>query len=325
MTEKVIVPNPRRKFYYPDGITPLAGGKIFTYEAGTTTKTTTWTDHTGLTPNTNPIILDSEGECDIWVEPLAPISVVPLPPGPPGPAGPPGIPGPPGPLGNATDYAITTDILSETIYNHFFGEYVVLVPAFGAGIVAIPTAVFLNYHYATVPYSVGGGNFVLYWGPPIIPVAIPNCSVSGVMLQGVTDKFLLLPNPDELNGLTFDPLDCVNKPITITFDAAIVEAALISIAVAAGGTGYVVNDTGTIAGGDTAATYRVTGVSTGAVTGIVLTFGGTGYSSADAAATATGGGQPGVGVGLTLDTVSTETLAGTLRVTVYYKKLLLAS
>lgn len=46
---------------------PLAGGKLFVYNAGTTTKTLTYTDGTGDTPNTNPIILDSNGQCGIWL------------------------------------------------------------------------------------------------------------------------------------------------------------------------------------------------------------------------------------------------------------------
>jgi hypothetical protein len=39
----------------------LSGGKVFTYEAGTTTAKQCWTDRTKSTPETNPIILSSEG------------------------------------------------------------------------------------------------------------------------------------------------------------------------------------------------------------------------------------------------------------------------
>lgn len=46
---------------------PLAGGKLYTYLAGTTTPQGTFTDETGNTPNTNPIILDSAGRADIWL------------------------------------------------------------------------------------------------------------------------------------------------------------------------------------------------------------------------------------------------------------------
>lgn len=45
---------------------PLAGGKVYTYAAGTTTPLATYTDRVGGTANTNPVILDSRGEADIW-------------------------------------------------------------------------------------------------------------------------------------------------------------------------------------------------------------------------------------------------------------------
>lgn len=47
---------------------PLAGGKVYTYEANTTTQKVTYKDPYGLTPNTNPIILDAAGEADIYLD-----------------------------------------------------------------------------------------------------------------------------------------------------------------------------------------------------------------------------------------------------------------
>lgn len=47
---------------------PLAGGKVHTYEANTTTPKVTYKDPYGLTPNTNPIILDAAGEADIYLD-----------------------------------------------------------------------------------------------------------------------------------------------------------------------------------------------------------------------------------------------------------------
>lgn len=48
---------------------PLAGGKLYTYLAGTTTPATTYTSATGLIANANPIILDSAGRVAnaIWL------------------------------------------------------------------------------------------------------------------------------------------------------------------------------------------------------------------------------------------------------------------
>jgi hypothetical protein len=48
---------------------------VYTYEAGTTTDKATFTDSTGATPNANPIILDSKGECDLWTAGLYKINV----------------------------------------------------------------------------------------------------------------------------------------------------------------------------------------------------------------------------------------------------------
>lgn len=41
---------------------PLSGGKIYTYDAGTTTPRTTWQDNLKASPHANPIILDAEGK-----------------------------------------------------------------------------------------------------------------------------------------------------------------------------------------------------------------------------------------------------------------------
>lgn len=47
---------------------PLAGGKVYTYEAGTSTPKQTFTDSTEATTNANPIILDASGRADIWLD-----------------------------------------------------------------------------------------------------------------------------------------------------------------------------------------------------------------------------------------------------------------
>lgn len=46
---------------------PLAGGKVYTYAAGTSTPLATYTDRGGTTPNANPVILDASGRADIWL------------------------------------------------------------------------------------------------------------------------------------------------------------------------------------------------------------------------------------------------------------------
>jgi hypothetical protein len=47
---------------------PLAGGKLYTYLGGTSTPYSTYTDQTGNTANANPVILDTRGEADVWLE-----------------------------------------------------------------------------------------------------------------------------------------------------------------------------------------------------------------------------------------------------------------
>lgn len=49
----------------PDG-KPLAGGKVYTYEAHTTTLKETYTDAQGSAVNTNPVILDESGQANIY-------------------------------------------------------------------------------------------------------------------------------------------------------------------------------------------------------------------------------------------------------------------
>lgn len=57
---------PKLQFFSNAG-EPLAGGKLYTYAAGTTTPQVTYTDQSGGIANTNPIILDARGECDVWL------------------------------------------------------------------------------------------------------------------------------------------------------------------------------------------------------------------------------------------------------------------
>ena len=66
-----LAPLPRFRFFTAGGtgtpVRPLVGGKVYFYEAGTTTPKDTYTDATGLVSNTNPVILDARGEADIWL------------------------------------------------------------------------------------------------------------------------------------------------------------------------------------------------------------------------------------------------------------------
>ena len=58
---------PKFRAWTQNGTAPLVGGKLYTYAAGTTTPLATYTDQSGSTPNTNPVILDASGQADVWL------------------------------------------------------------------------------------------------------------------------------------------------------------------------------------------------------------------------------------------------------------------
>lgn len=60
-------PTPKSRFFITGTNRPLAGGLLYTYLKNTTTLTATYKDATG-TPNTNPVVLDSDGQCDLYLD-----------------------------------------------------------------------------------------------------------------------------------------------------------------------------------------------------------------------------------------------------------------
>ncbi len=61
-----LTPVLRQRFFDSNG-DPLAGGKLYSYVANSVTPQATYTDETGVTPNANPIILDANGEANVWI------------------------------------------------------------------------------------------------------------------------------------------------------------------------------------------------------------------------------------------------------------------
>lgn len=61
----VLLLNPYQQFYDENG-DPLSGGKVYTYQAGTTTPKATFTDSTEVTQASNPVILDAAGRATMW-------------------------------------------------------------------------------------------------------------------------------------------------------------------------------------------------------------------------------------------------------------------
>lgn len=62
----VLSPSPKMQFFDING-EPLVGGKVYTYQAGTTTPLATYTDNTNASANPNPVILNARGEAAIWI------------------------------------------------------------------------------------------------------------------------------------------------------------------------------------------------------------------------------------------------------------------
>ena len=68
VAQNPVVPfrTPRVTFQTSTG-QPLSGGCVFTYQGGTTTPQATYTDYTGGTSNSNPVLLDSTGSAVMWL------------------------------------------------------------------------------------------------------------------------------------------------------------------------------------------------------------------------------------------------------------------
>jgi hypothetical protein len=66
MPTAALTPAPKAQFFAANG-TPLVGGKLYSYVAGTTTPLATYINSAGITQNTNPVILDSRGEANVWL------------------------------------------------------------------------------------------------------------------------------------------------------------------------------------------------------------------------------------------------------------------
>ena len=63
-----LTPTPKQQFFDSSG-NALVAGKIYTYAGGTTTPIATYTSQAATSANTNPIILDAQGRCEIWLQP----------------------------------------------------------------------------------------------------------------------------------------------------------------------------------------------------------------------------------------------------------------
>jgi hypothetical protein len=66
-TAVVLAPVPQLQFFTQQGY-PLAFGCVFTYQTNSVTPLGTYTDNTGVTLNSNPVILSAGGSANIWLQ-----------------------------------------------------------------------------------------------------------------------------------------------------------------------------------------------------------------------------------------------------------------
>jgi hypothetical protein len=72
-----LAPIIRQRFFDENG-KPLSLGKLYTYVAGSAGATgkATWKDRDQIALNTNPIILDADGYCDLWLDTVNPYQFI---------------------------------------------------------------------------------------------------------------------------------------------------------------------------------------------------------------------------------------------------------
>lgn len=68
MTTANLAPTLKQSFFDANG-NPLSGGKLYSYQAGTTTPQATYTDQGAGSTNANPVILDLNGQANVWLNP----------------------------------------------------------------------------------------------------------------------------------------------------------------------------------------------------------------------------------------------------------------
>jgi hypothetical protein len=63
----ILTPFPKFRAFTANGL-PMAGGKLYTFLTGTSTPQSTYTDQSAMSFNTNPVILDANGEANVWLD-----------------------------------------------------------------------------------------------------------------------------------------------------------------------------------------------------------------------------------------------------------------
>lgn len=192
---------------------------------------------------------------------------------------------------------------------------VVLVAKPGAGKIIVPVGMFfiLNFGTSRFRFTTGGSDTI---SPRYLPSS-DNFGGNQDNLVGVSE------NSYAWTGFRFGPYPTgssgVNEDAGLLSASNYTNGPISTATLGAGGAGYAVNDTGTISTGSGDATYTVLTVGgAGAVVTFSISGAGTSYATGNGVATATGGAQPGIGVGFTVNITAVATGNGTLKVTTFY-------
>jgi hypothetical protein len=226
---------------------------------------------------------------------------------------------------------------------------VTLIPAPGARKAIFVTGVNLQTIAGTTPYNSGNGDglHILYAGMAIgsKELVTQDEATNPFLTTAGSQVFpwpLIMVNPGTTpaaNIYTFSQI--ANRAVQIENNTghSYNNGGIITATLHAGGSGYAVNDTGIIDpgsfGSNADATYKVLTVSGGAVVTFQVTAAGTNYQLCGGGAgdpnvnfgngpgagylTGTGGGQPGVGTGFTVNVTAVSAGDYTLAATVYYQ------
>lgn len=154
MTTTVLAPLLRSAFLNNNG-QPLAGGQLFSYQAGTVTPLATYTDSTGLTQNANPTILNARGEASVWIPP------------------------------NIAYKFVLQDSFGTQIWSVDQVNNSQLVTLYGGVDTGIANAYVLNF---TANFSAYQDGIVLYWFPSHTNTGASTINVNGLGVVNITNQ-----------------------------------------------------------------------------------------------------------------------------------------
>jgi hypothetical protein len=183
----------------------------------------------------------------------------------------------------------------------FTADYMTLAAPSIPGIVHAPTA-----QWRKRSYGIGAAQFTAITTHPRFPfICGGGMQDNGTFISYGGPTWYRLDGGDG-GQMAFHPSDprqyFTTSQVSIDAVQLIGAGSIVIATIGAGGSGYVLNDTGTINGGNADATYKVTGVGGGgAVTSFTVTTPGTKYMVANGVATTDAGAQPGAGVGFTVN------------------------